>query len=92
MDPEVTRVVTKAVGHRVSLSFRRPSLEPAMAEDFERWMLAELKDAITKRLEACVADDEPWPGGFIAVPIIVLPSGEYVCGTARVVAGEPAMH
>ena len=42
-----------------------------MAEDFERWMLAELKDAITERLKACVAEGEPWPGGFIAVPIYV---------------------
>jgi hypothetical protein len=92
MDPEVTRGVTEAVGHRVSLSFRKPALEPEAAADFERWMLAELKDAITKRIEACVAEGEPWPGGFIAVPIYVLPSGEYVCGTVRVAGRGPANH
>jgi hypothetical protein len=92
MDPEVTTIRAEAAGHLVELSFCKPALEPAAAADFEGWMLAELKDAITERLKACVAEGEPWPGGIIAVPIYVLPSGEYVCGTARVVDGEPRTH
>jgi hypothetical protein len=91
-DPEVTTIRAEAAGNLVELSFCKPTLEPAAADDFERWMLAELKDGITELLEACAADGDPWPGGILTVPIYVLPSGEYVCGTAMIVDGEPAMH
>ena len=92
MEFEVTRVEIEVAGHRVSLGFRKPALEPTAADDFERWMLGELKSAITERIEACVAEGEPWPGGVVTVPIVLLPSGERVWGTARVVDGEPTEH
>jgi hypothetical protein len=89
---EATKIVTEAAGHFIEIGVPALDLEPAAADDFERWMLAELKDGITELLEACAADGDPWPGGILTVPIYVLPSGEYVCGTAMIVDGEPAMH
>jgi hypothetical protein len=91
-EPEITTVMIETAGHLAKLSFAKPVLEPAAAVSFERWMLAQLKEGITELIEERTADGEPWrPGCLVAVPV-VLATGEYVCGVARVVDGDPTTH